>query len=65
MYNEVLRRNLIFESRLQPAGIEHKIEPVVTPICYNSLFHVIERLIRMLVVVDCSLIFNACNKISK
>ena len=33
MYNEVLRRNLIFESRLQqkPAGIENQIETVVSP----------------------------------
>jgi len=32
MYNEVLRRNLIFESRLQqkPAGIENKLEPVLS-----------------------------------
>ncbi len=32
MFNEVLRRYLFFESRLQqkPAGIENKLEPVVT-----------------------------------
>jgi len=38
MYNEVLRRNFIFESRLQqkPAGIENKIEPVVSPLNETS-----------------------------
>ena len=38
MYSEVLRRNLIFESRLQqkPAGIENKIEPVVSPMNETS-----------------------------
>ena len=38
MYNEVLRRNLIFESRLQqkPAAIENKLEPVVSPMNETS-----------------------------
>ncbi len=38
MYNEVLRCYLIFKSRLQqkPAGIENKLEPVVSPMNESS-----------------------------
>jgi hypothetical protein len=39
MYNEVLRRNLTFESRLmqKPQGIENKIEAVVDSAFVDSM----------------------------